>query len=117
MSVWSRRAWLKWSTAASALAVFTRLFEPGKLLTKPIPSSGEELPVIGLGSSATFAEVARSDDVNALREVMTTLVQNGGTIFDTAPDYGASEAVAGRIASEASITDKIFWATKVNVAR
>ena len=117
MSAWSRRAWLKWSSGASALAVFARLFEPGKLVTKPIPSSGEQLPVIGLGSTSTFAEVARSEDVGALREVMTTLVQNGGTIFDTAPDYGASEEVAGRIASEASITDKIFWATKVNVAR
>jgi aryl-alcohol dehydrogenase-like predicted oxidoreductase len=113
----SRRNWLSWSAGALTVSIFGRLFDHEKMLTKPIPSSGEQLPVIGLGSSATFAEVARSEDVGALREVMTTLVQNGGTIFDTAPDYGASELVAGRIAREASITDKIFWATKVNVAR
>jgi aryl-alcohol dehydrogenase-like predicted oxidoreductase len=40
----------------------------------------------------------------------------GGTVFDTAPSYGASEEVAGRIAHELGITDRIFWATKVNVA-
>ena len=45
---------------------------------------------------------------------MTTLVENGGTVFDTAPSYGASEEVSGRIAHEEGMTDKIFWATKVN---
>jgi aryl-alcohol dehydrogenase-like predicted oxidoreductase len=87
------------------------------MATRPVPSSGEQLPVIGLGSSATFSQVARSEDVAALREVITTLVERGGRVFDTAPGYGASEEVAGRISGEASITDKIFWATKVNVAR
>lgn len=86
------------------------------LIKRAIPSSGELLPVIGLGSSATFAQVARTEDVAALREVLTTLVNQGATLFDTAPGYGASEEVAGRIAAETKITDKIFWATKLNVA-
>jgi aryl-alcohol dehydrogenase-like predicted oxidoreductase len=47
---------------------------------------------------------------------MKALVEGGGTVFDTAPGYGASEEVAGRVASTLSLTDKIFWATKVNVA-
>ncbi|MCC7327805.1 MAG: aldo/keto reductase [Burkholderiales bacterium] len=89
----------------------------GKLLTRAIPSSGELLPVIGLGSSATFSQVARAEDVTALKEVLKTLVDNGGRVFDTAPQYGASEAVAGRIANELGLVDRIFWATKVNVAR
>jgi len=88
-----------------------------RLLTRPIPKSGEQLPVIGLGSSATFSQVARSEDTAALREVLTTLTSNGGKVFDTAPSYGASEEVAGKIAREAGIADKLFWATKVNVAR
>lgn len=92
------------------------LFAQSKLLTRAIPSSGEALPVIGLGSSATFSRVARSEDVDALRDVMQTLVKMGGTVFDTAPSYGASEEVAGRIANEASLADKLFWATKLNVA-
>jgi aryl-alcohol dehydrogenase-like predicted oxidoreductase len=87
-----------------------------RLLTKPIPSSGEPLPVVGLGSSATFSQVARAEDVTALREVFKTLVDQGATVFDTAPGYGVSEEVAGRIVSEAGLADKLFWATKVNVA-
>jgi aryl-alcohol dehydrogenase-like predicted oxidoreductase len=43
--------------------------------------------------------------------------EHGGTVFDTAPSYGASEEVAGRIAREENLTDRMFWATKVNVAR
>ena len=87
-----------------------------ELITRAIPSSGERLPAVGLGSSATFAEVARSADIAAVREVLQALVAHGGRDFDTAPSYGASEAVAGRIAAELAIPDKLFWATKLNVA-
>ena len=88
-----------------------------QLLMRPVPSSGEMLPMVGLGSSATFSQVARSEDVTALRDVLKSMVDNGGKVFDTAPGYGASEEVAGRIAHELGITKDIFWATKVNVAR
>jgi aryl-alcohol dehydrogenase-like predicted oxidoreductase len=84
---------------------------------RAIPSTGERIPVVGLGSSATFSQVARSEDVSALNEVLRTLVDMGGRVFDTAPGYGASEQTAGRIAQELGIADKLFWATKVNVAR
>ena len=86
------------------------------LITRVVPASGERLPAVGLGSSATFAEVARSEDVAAVREVLQALIEHGGRVFDTAPSYGASEAVAGRVAGELGITDEVFWATKVNVA-
>jgi aryl-alcohol dehydrogenase-like predicted oxidoreductase len=88
----------------------------GELITRAIPSSGERVPVVGLGSSATFAQAARSEDVSALREVMAAMLVHGGAIFDTAPSYGASEQVAGEIARELGITERVFWATKVNVA-
>jgi aryl-alcohol dehydrogenase-like predicted oxidoreductase len=87
------------------------------MITRAIPSTGERIPVVGLGSSATFSQVARSEDVTALREVLRALVETGGRVFDTAPGYGASEQTAGRIAQELGIADKLFWATKVNVAR
>lgn len=86
------------------------------LIQRTIPSSGQQIPAVGLGSSATFSQVASSQDVDALREVLSALVDNGGTVFDTAPAYGASEQVAGELAHAAGITDRIFWATKVNVA-
>ena len=122
----SRREWLRLSLGSSAaLAIDPRGLEARvlnalqahQLLTRPIPSSGERIPMIGLGSSATFSQVARSEDVTALKEVLRTLVEKGGKVFDTAPSYGASEDTAGRIARELGLTDKIFWATKVNVAR
>lgn len=114
----TRRQYLKLSLATgAALAVRPGLlWADDPLITRAIPSSGEHLPAIGLGSSATFAEVARSEDVTALRAVLDALVQHGGAVFDTAPSYGASEQVAGDIARELGITDRIFWATKVNVA-
>ena len=86
------------------------------LITRAIPSTGERLPIVGLGSSASFAQVARSEDVAALRAVLARMVELGGTVFDTAPAYGASEEVAGRIAQELAIAPRLFWATKLNVA-
>ena len=104
------------STAAGSVAGSSSV-HAADLITRAIPSSGERIPVVGLGSSATFSQVASSADVSGLQEVLRTLVEKGGRVFDTAPGYGASEQTAGRIAQELGITDKIFWATKVNVAR
>ena len=116
----NRREWLGRSvTAATALALTPRLLLAARqqLITRAIPSTGQRIPIVGLGSSATFGQVARSEDVTALRDVLRTMVEAGGTVFDTAPSYGGgtSEEVAGRLAKELGMTDKIFWATKVNV--
>ena len=116
----TRREWLALTAATgAALTVDWRdLVAQGRgLITRPIPSTGERIPVVGLGSSATFSQVARSEDVSALRDVLKTMHDLGGTFFDTAPSYGASEEVAGRLGGELGITDKVFWATKVNVAQ
>jgi aryl-alcohol dehydrogenase-like predicted oxidoreductase len=116
----TRREYLKYAAlAGGALALQPRLlkaFESGELIKRAIPSTGEKLPIVGLGSSATFKSVAGSEDVSALRGVMSTLLDNGGTVFDTAPSYGASEEVAGGIVQELDATEKVFWATKLNVA-
>ncbi|TEA77725.1 aldo/keto reductase [Allopusillimonas ginsengisoli] len=90
--------------------------QTGALITRPIPSSGQRLPVVGLGSSATFSSAAGGEDVQALTQVFRAFVEQGGSVFDTAPSYGASEAVSGKIVNELGIKDKIFWATKLNVA-
>jgi len=92
------------------------LASEAKLITRAIPSTKERLPIVGLGSSATFARVARSEDATALRAVLKQMLDLGGTVFDTAPAYGASEEVAGRIAQELGIAKQLFWATKLNVA-
>ena len=116
----TRREYLKYAAlAGGALALqpsLLKAFESGELIKRAIPSTGEKLPIVGLGSSATFKSVAGSKDVSALRDVMSTLLDNGGTVFDTAPSYGASEEVAGGIVQKLDATEKVFWATKLNVA-
>jgi aryl-alcohol dehydrogenase-like predicted oxidoreductase len=115
----SRREWLSLTLATGAAAAFdrARLSAQQPLIMRGIPGSNERLPIVGLGSSATFSQVARGSDVTAVTDVMKAFVSGGGTVFDTAPGYGASEEVAGRVAAGLTFTDKIFWATKVNVAR
>lgn len=119
----TRREWLRTTLgAASALALPTppvwaqSTQAAGSIITRAIPSTGEKLPIIGLGSSATFAQVARSEDQEALKAVIAKMVELGGTVFDTAPSYGASEEVAGNIAQALGVANKLFWATKLNVA-
>jgi aryl-alcohol dehydrogenase-like predicted oxidoreductase len=117
----TRREWLRMAGAAGVLAFDPRavLAQAGGagLITRAIPATGERLPIVGLGSSATFAQVARSEDATALRAVLGRMAALGGTVLDTAPAYGASEEVAGRIAQELGIAKRLFWATKLNVAR
>jgi len=117
----TRRNYLKNSALVGAACALPsgllRAFEKDDLITRAVPKTGEKLPIVGLGSSATFSSVARSADFSALSGVFKTLVENGGTVFDTAPGYGASEEVSGQIARDLGLTDKIFWATKLNVLR
>ncbi len=113
-----RELLLGMASAGGLLALDSRFATAAdtKLITRAIPSTGERLPIVGLGSSATFSQVARSEDVTALRAVLKQMTELGGRVFDTAPAYGASEEVAGRIAQELGIAKKLFWATKLNVA-
>jgi len=115
----SRREWLQRTMGAGGLLALDPqavLANPAGLITRAIPGTNEQLPIVGLGSSATFAQVARGDDVDALRAVLKQMADLGGKVFDTAPSYGASEEVAGRMAQELGIEKKLFWATKLNVA-
>jgi hypothetical protein len=115
----NRREWIAMTAGAgAALALHPRVLralQQGALIRRAVPSTGEMLPVIGLGSSATFSQAARAEDIEALTQVLRTMVDQGASVFDTAPSYGASEQVAGDIANTLGVADRIFWATKVNV--
>jgi len=101
--------------ACASPGSFLRAFESGELITRAIPKTGERLPIVGLGTSATFRRIAASGDTSPLRHVIETLLENGGTVLDTAPSYNNAEEVSGQLAREAGLTERIFWATKVNV--
>ena len=82
-------------------------------ITKPIPSSGEKIPVIGLGTSRTLDVDPNGPDLAKLKQVMEVFCRNGGTVVDTSPMYGRAENVSGKLAESLSETDNLFWATKV----
>ena len=77
---------------------------------KNIPSSGEELPAIGVGTWQTFDV---RGDVGPQREVLKAFVEAGGRVVDSSPMYGAAESVVGEISAELGLRDKLFMATKV----
>jgi aryl-alcohol dehydrogenase-like predicted oxidoreductase len=85
--------------------------ESATMLTRPIPSSGEKLSVIGLGTWQTF-------DVNPaqsgpLTEVLNTFVKLGGRLIDSSPMYGRAEQVIGDLRTKLNLRDSLFLATKV----
>src|SRR5262245_44630002 len=87
--------------------------ESSAMLTRAIPSSGEKLPVIGLGTWRAF-DVDLSADVRRQREdVLSTFVKLGGRVIDSSPMYGRAEEVIGQLSSALGIRDKLFLATKV----
>ncbi len=83
------------------------------LLTKPIPSSGEALPVVGVGTNAYG--VSTPEDLAARKQVLQRMPQLGGRVVDTAPAYGLSEAVIGDLVAQLGNREQLFLATKVTV--
>jgi diketogulonate reductase-like aldo/keto reductase len=79
-------------------------------VSRNIPSTGEALPVIGLGTWQAF-DVRR--DTSQLREVIKVLVAMGGRVVDSSPMYGAAESVLGELVHGLGVRDKLFFATKV----
>jgi diketogulonate reductase-like aldo/keto reductase len=83
------------------------------ILERPIPSSGERVPAVGLGTWRVFDVGASAAEGAPLKEVLQRLVGLGGRVIDSSPMYGAAESVIGDLASELAITDRLFLATKV----
>jgi len=81
--------------------------------TRPIPKSGEAIPVIGLGTWQTF-DVGESESERArLRDVLAQFFAAGGRVIDSSPMYGRAEAVTGDLLAALAPTEAPFLATKV----
>ncbi|AET91131.1 aldo/keto reductase [Burkholderia sp. YI23] len=112
----TRRHFLRTATAtalATHLARAPRAAETQPMLTRPIPSTGEKLPIVGCGTWRTFDA---GDDLARRRElagVLRALFAAGGSVIDSSPMYGSSEAVAGALLAESNTRNKAFIATKV----
>jgi aryl-alcohol dehydrogenase-like predicted oxidoreductase len=83
------------------------------LLQRPIPSSGEKLPVIGLGSWQVFDVGPNQSERKPLEEVLARFVALGGRLVDSSPMYGRAEQVLGEIAAKLGLRESLFLATKV----
>ncbi len=88
-------------------------FQNDQIMKRKIPVSGEELPVVGIGTWITFDVGGLEKDRKPLKEVLTQLVTQGGSVVDSSPMYGRSEQVVGELSAELGINKKLFMATKV----
>lgn len=121
----SRRDWLRFSAGAGAgmaLGLNPHMLlalQTGAVRTRTIPSSGEQIPVIGLGGRwiSTNSSAEELADHRAVLQALADGAEGAGRVFDSAAGYGrgGSETYAGQWAQEDGIADDIFWATKVNV--
>jgi diketogulonate reductase-like aldo/keto reductase len=102
-----RRRALLAALAASAIAP---AYASTRIMTRPIPSSREELPLIGIGTWQTFDV---RGDTSALRQVLKVFSEAGGRVVDSSPMYGAAESVVGEITANLGVREKLFMATKV----
>ena len=98
--------------ATLANDVFAQAERP--MLTRPIPHSGEPLPLVGLGTAVSFPE-AKPEQADALKKVIDALIAGGAKLIDTASTYGNAEAVIGDIVERAQSRKQIFLATKIEV--
>jgi diketogulonate reductase-like aldo/keto reductase len=83
------------------------------MLTRPIPSTGEAMPVVGLGTWRAFDVGTDPATRQPLREVLRLLLDAGGRMIDSSPMYGRAEAVAGDLLAESGARLRAFVATKV----
>lgn len=91
------------------------LAQPAQLLRKKIPSSGESMPIIGIGTARRYEEIKTAAEKAPLRETIRQFQELGGTVIDSSPSYGTAEAVVGELVEGLKIRDSLFLATKVSL--
>lgn len=117
----SRRALIQAGVAAGVAATVGESFaaaanapaKPGVIM-RTIPSTGEKLPAVGVGTNAYG--VSSAEDLAELRKVLSAMPGLGGSVIDTAQAYGTSEEVIGKLLADLGNRDKFFLATKTPLA-
>lgn len=118
----SRREMLKATAGIGALAALglpssrglgLALPRTSELLMRPIPSSGEKIPAIGIGTARRYDVEGSPEEMAVLKEVLAAFAVMGGQVVDTAPSYGRAEIVVGELVNAIGNRDNLFLATKV----
>lgn len=109
-----RRMFLGAAIAAGTLPSLGAFGEDGAApILRAIPSSGELLPVVGMGTMFTFDIAGEEQDLVRLTEVMQAFLDNGGALVDSSPMYGNAEQMVGEVLQRTARKDNLFTATKV----
>jgi len=114
--MYTRRAALKALAGAFAAAAHRYPLAAQRtqsMSSRPIPRTGERLPVVGVGTWQTFDVEPNAPERAELKEVLRLLAEHGGSVIDSSPMYGEAERVAGDLTAELGIRDRFFFATKV----
>lgn len=118
----TRREMVKLGAAAGAALALDSKSATGRgffagrrsdLRTRPIPSSGEEIPVVGVGTARRYDVGTSAAEREPLKETLALFRELGGKVIDTAPSYGNAETVVGDLVADLGFRDELFLATKV----
>ena len=112
MNSWNRRQVIAGGVALGLLPGIAR-GESERMLTRPIPATGEQLPVIGLGTYEVFDVASTEDEIGTRKAIVDKLVASGGSLLDTSPMYNRAEEVIGDVIRAGTGRDDLFLATKV----
>ena len=115
----TRRQFIQHSALLAGMASLAALLPPFALAreglhSRPIPTSGEVLPVIGLGTSRTHNVGLDDTQLQPLLEVLRVFIDGGARVIDTAPSYGRAEPVSGELVQRLGVREQVFLASKVS---
>lgn len=110
----NRRQFIKMlSLLGCNVLVPENVFSTSSMIRKPVPKTGETIPVIGLGTSRTFDVENDTDQLSQLTQVCRQFFDMGGSFIDSSPMYGSAEQVIGKILTKITRSNSLFAATKV----
>ena len=109
---WNRREVLA-AAGAMSLVPTWGVADERQMITRPIASSGEQLPVIGLGTYIVFDVESSTEAIASSKNIVDRLTAAGGSLVDTSPMYNRSEKIIGDVIAAGSDRDALFLATKV----
>jgi len=103
--------------ASMLLSSRESLAQSTSLIQKKIPSSGESIPIIGIGTARRYEEITNDAEKVPLRETIRQFQTLGGKVIDSSPSYGTAESVVGELVDGLKIRDPLFLATKVSLRK
>ena len=110
---WNRRDLIGAGLALGVSPGFAVASQPEQVMKKLIPVSGEQLPIIGLGTYNVFDVASTSEEIDIRQAIVEKLLSSGGSLLDTSPMYNRSEKVIGDIINAGTKRKPLFLATKV----